>query len=276
MQARFSGSASWRELLASPTSASHVVQIYDAHDFLASAVAHFAAEGLRRGEAVLLYGTREHLAAIRGELLGSGVDLEAARRSGQLSLGDLHAALAAIAPHGPVDPALYDALAGGALEKVRSDGRFSAVRWWGEMSNLLYHHGDRKSALLAEKCGDALNRKHGAALLCSFLCDKFDSQGYHGMLDDMCAMHSHLIPASDYVRHRLAVNHAIAHVVGDIKGPLLQSLSSWKGPQCNLPSSQALLFWLRDALPEHFSAVLAHARAYETQERGAHSHVHVH
>lgn len=276
MQRSFTGSASWKELLASPPRPSHVVQIYDAHDFLASAVAHFAAEGLHRGEAVLLYGTREHLGAIEHRLAGAGVDIGAATHNGQLSLGDVQAALAAIAPLGPVDPALYDAVAGGLLEKACSDGRFCGVRWWGEMSSILYHHGNRKSALVAEKCGDALNTKHGAALLCSFLCDRFDAGGYGGMLEDMCCTHSHLIPAEDYVGHRLAVNRAVAEVVGEIEGPLLQSLSSWRGTQCNLPSSQALLFWLRETQPEHFHSVLARARAYQTNESGVHRHVHVH
>jgi hypothetical protein len=31
---------------------------------------------------------------------------------------------------------------------------------------------------------------------------------------------------------------------------------------CELPSSQALLFWPRDTLPESFDAVLARARFY--------------
>jgi len=274
MQRSFTGSASWKELLASPPRPSHAVQIYDAHDFLASAVGHFAAEGLQRGEAVLLYGTREHLGAIRGWLAGRGIDADAATRNGQLSLIDLQAALAAIAPLGSVEPARYDAVAGGVLEKAC--GRFSGVRWWGEMSSTLYHHGNRKSALVAEKCGDALNVKHGAALLCSFLCDKFDARSYDGMLEDICCTHSHLIPADDYVSHRLAVNRAVAEVVGEIEGPLLQSLSSWKGPQCNLPSSQALLFWLRQTQPEHFHTVLARARSYQTNESGVHRDVHVH
>jgi hypothetical protein len=92
----------------------------------------------------------------------------------------------------------------------------------------------------------------------------------------MCATHSHLIPADDYVQHRVAVNRAIAEVVGEIRGTLLQSLWSWQGPQCHLPSSQALLFWLRETLPEQFEAVLARARAYQTNECEGHPRVPAH
>jgi hypothetical protein len=262
----FSGNASWRALLASPPGSAHVVQIYDAHDFLASAVTHFAAEGLHRGEAVLLYGTGEHLRAVRSRLCGVGIDVDAAARNRQLALNDVHDAIAAVTPHGRLDPALLSGLAGSALEKVQSERRFSGLRWWGEMASTLYHRGERKGALLAEKCGEALNRKHGAALLCSFLCDGFDARGYAQLLKDMCCTHSHLIPADDYVRHRSVVNRAVADVVGDIQGTLLQSLTSWQGPQCSMPSSQALLFWLHETLPEQFDAVLERARANQTAE----------
>ena len=75
-----------------------------------------------------------------------------------------------------------------------------------------------------------------------------------------------MIPARDYVRHRLAVNRAVAEVVGEIRGPLLQSLLSWRDMRCDLPTSQALLFWLHDAVPDKFHSVLERARVYEAAE----------
>jgi hypothetical protein len=69
-----------------------------------------------------------------------------------------------------------------------------------------------------------------------------------------------VIPADDYVRHRLTVNQAIADVVGDIKGPMLQSLVSWSGAPSLMPSSQALLLWIKDHMPNQFEAVLVRAR----------------
>jgi hypothetical protein len=269
------GGASWRHALARPPRSSHFVQVYGSNDFLANAVAHFTCEGLVAGEAVLLYGTREHLAAITSRLRSTGLRLEDALQNGRLSLHDVHQALPLIAPHGSVDPVRYNALADPVLERLSSDPRFSGVRWWGEMASTLYHRGNREAALAAEECGDALNRKHGAILFCSFLCDSLDSHSYEAMLHDMCRTHSELIPVDDYAAHRLAVNRAIAEIVGDIDGALLQSLWSWKGPRCGLPSSQALLFWLQRTLPEKFPAVLARVRAYQAQTVEQ-SRVHIH
>ena len=134
------------------------------------------------------------------------------------------------------------------------------------MSDVLHQRGNTSAAIRDEELCDAVAKKHGAAIFCSLQCDRFDPAAYDGALKDVCCKHSHVIPAEDYVQHRLAVNRAIAEVVGEIKGPLLQSLLSWEGLSCELPSSQVLLFWLRDALPERFHDVLARAKAYQAQE----------
>lgn len=266
MQRSLSVNSSWQSVLTLPPRASHILQLYDSDDFLSAAVARFAAAGLSEGEVVLLTGTNGHLAGIERELRSAGVDVAGAVRNDQLILSDVEESLVQVVPQGRLEPARFDAVACGALENALCDGRFTGVRWWGEMTNTLHHRGHREAGLQAEKLGDAAARKYGATVFCSFLCDKFDSQGYDHILKDLCCIHSHVIPAADYVRHRLAVNRAIAEVVGDIRGTLLQSLTSWKGLACDLPSSQALLFWVREALPDKFEAVLERARTYETQE----------
>jgi hypothetical protein len=248
--------ASWQQLLEAPLPASHIVQLYESDDFLARAVALFAAEGLRRGEAVLLTGTPAHLAGIRGALGTLGVEAQAALRHGQLTLSDAGRAVDAALAAGMPDPEQFN------LGRLTADARFTGVRWWGEMSNLAQLRGNRRAGEAMEILGDRIAKKHGIRLFCSYLCDRFDPRAYDSHLHDLCVRHSHVIPAEDYVRHRIAVDRAIADVIGAIRGPLLQSLLTWKGLACDLPSSQAVLFWLRETLPEYFDAVLSRARAY--------------
>jgi hypothetical protein len=245
--------ASWKTLLAAPARASHILQIYDSEAFLTAAVAHFTAEGLARGEAVLLTGTKPHLAGIERRLRALDVDVQAATRSGQLLRSDAEQALR------DLDVSRFEAQADEALGRLAP---FQGARWWGEITSTLLQHGERETALRAERIADAAARKHGATVFCPHLCDRFDPQRYDDVLKDLCCIHSHVIPAEDYVAHRLAVNRAIADVLGDIEGTLLQSLASWQGLTCELPSSQAVLFWVREALPEHFEAVLERARLY--------------
>jgi hypothetical protein len=101
------------------------------------------------------------------------------------------------------------------------------------------------------------------AIFCSFLMDKFDAKIYEGPFGNVCRTHRHVIPAEDYARHRLTVNRAIAEVVGDIKGSLLQSLISWRCGDSLMPTSQAALLWVKEHLPQHFEPVLARARELE-------------
>lgn len=254
--------SSWRELLCAPAAGAHPVQIYDRLDFLASAVAHYAAEGLQRGEAVLLNGMPSNTDAVRASLRSRGIDADAAVRSGQLTIFDVRQGLGCMDAEGAVSEAGLHASLCDATEKARDGGRFTGARWWGELTNLLYQRGERDAALGVERVAGEAARDAGTAILCSFLGDRFDAAHYDG-LRSMCCAHTHVIPAEDYARHRLAVNRAIAEVVGELRGSAIQSLSSWKGLGCELPSSQALLFWLRETMPDRFEAVLASARAYQ-------------
>jgi hypothetical protein len=257
---------SWRELLSAPGRGSHVLQLYDSHDFLAVAVAHFATEGLRGGEAVMLSGTAQHLEGVRAALARNGVDAGAALRSGQLALSDVNEALDALTASGPLERAAFDAIVDDVCGRMHADRRFGGFRWWAEYANTVHLRGDEKTSLLIEDWAGAAAARHGTAIFCSALCDRFDARGYDGILRELCCSHTHVVPAEDYVVHRLAVNRAIADVIGEMKGSVLQSLASWKGLACELPSSQALLFWLRESMPEQFGAVLERARAIQPQE----------
>lgn len=267
MQAGFSANTSWRELLCAPPAAAHVLQLYDNDEFLVGAVAHFAAEGLKGGEAVLLSAAPEHAGRIRGAIVSAGVDVDSAARNGQLSLGDAHQQLALVMTGGSLDAGRFQSLCTGRLERLHAEERFSGVRWWGEVATTLLARGERAAGLAAEQLAGAAAKAFGATVFCSYPCDRYDASGYGEELKELCCVHSHVIPAEDYVRHRLAVNRAIAEVVGELKGSALQSLASWRGLTCSLPSSQALLFWLREAMPECFEAVLERARRHHAEDR---------
>ena len=104
----FTCNSSWRELLAAPAPGSHIVQIYDRGDFLAAAVAHFAGEGLQRGEAVLLTGTKEHTGEIHRLLASRGVDAEAATRDGRLFVAEVLSGLDFLLSDGVLDSVRFD------------------------------------------------------------------------------------------------------------------------------------------------------------------------
>jgi hypothetical protein len=255
--------ASWQSLLATPDRPAHMVQLCESDEALAHGAAYFVAAGIERGEAIVLTGTQPHLAGIRRALAASGIDAEAAERNGQITAGDAHQAVEAVTVDGLPDRARFEAVAGEVLARVSADTRFPGVRWWGEMSNVYHALGNRRGMLLDEEIGDAIARAHGVSLLCTFQCDRLDPASYDGLLQEVCRRHSHVIHADDYPRHRVAVNRAIAEVIGNFGSAELQSLFAWKGmAACDLPSSQAVLFWLRETMPGHFREVLEKTRQH--------------
>ena len=253
---------SWQDVLRAPPRPAHIVQICDNDDVLVEGAGYFVSEGLDAGEAVILTGTQDHMNGIRRVLRSRGANPDIYERRGQLVFTDAEEAVNYVLEGNVPDRARFEALAASVMEPLYNDTRWAGLRWWGEMSNVFNKRGLETAVLHDEEIGDGICRKYGLRLMCSFQCDRFDPQNYNGCLQEVCARHTHVIPAEDYALHRVAVNRAVSDVLGEIKGAALQSLLSWKALRCEMPSSQAVLFWLRDTMPEYLPAVLARARAY--------------
>ncbi len=263
--------ASWRKLLAEPGDDGHIVQLYQDDDFYGEAISHFAAEGLVRGESIILVATKPHWQNISSRLRAKGLDLEALFRYGQLTLLDADDTLPKFMAGNDPDGSIFKPLAKQTIARARADGRFPRVRWWGEMVNVLYVNGNPRGSSRLEEFFDEVAHEEQIAIFCSFLMDKFDPQIYDEAFGNVCRTHSHVIPAEDYAHHRITVNRAVADVIGDIRGPLLQSLVSWQGAASLMPASQALLLWIREHQPAQFAAVLERARELDF---GAARHAH--
>jgi hypothetical protein len=257
---------SWKKLLAEPGDDGHIVQLYQDDDFYGEAISHFAAEGLVRGESIILVATQPHWRNISGRLRGKGLDVDALFRHGQLTLLDADETLPKFMRGNSPDGSIFKPLAKQTIAKARAGGKYPRVRWWGEMVNVLHVEGNARGSNRLEEFFDEVAHEEQIAIFCSFLMDKFDPKIYDEAFGNVCTTHSHVIPADDYVHHRLTVNRAVADVIGEIRGPTLQSLVSWSGMPCHMPSSQALLLWIREHLPERFPQVLARARELELAE----------
>ena len=56
----------WEHVLADASPHDHIVQLYQDHDFLKSAVCLFIGAGLRNGDRIILFPTLSHWNAFRG------------------------------------------------------------------------------------------------------------------------------------------------------------------------------------------------------------------
>jgi hypothetical protein len=251
----------WCDLLANAAAPDHIVQLYQDEQFLSRAVCRFAVSALAHGEGVILVPTSEHWNALRPRLEAEGVDTEAAKAGGQLTVVDADQLLPEFMRGSMPDAPLFMGLAAETIAKARGGDRFTKVRWWGEMVNVLWEQGNVAGSMGLEDQFHQLAREQDIAIFCSFLMDNFNGEVHTRMLPRLGQNHSHLIPVEDYSRLERAVADALREAVGPVEaGVLEKQLLGNKPAPLNVPRPQALLMALREALPLVGDTVLQRSR----------------
>jgi hypothetical protein len=258
-------SESWDRVVANAVPCDHIVQLYQDQDFLNRAVCRFAGAALANGEGIILVPTLTHWNAIRPRLEAEGVDVEAARKRGQLTVIDADECMPHFMRDAMPDAPVFLGLAGDVIGKARAGGRYQKVRWWGEMVNVLWERGDVAASMNLEDQFDQLATKHDVAIFCSFLMDNFNGDVHAHMLPRLGTNHSHLIPVEDYARLGRAVAEALRETVGPDEARVLESrlLSDYR-PPFEMPRAQVLLLALRQVLPTLADPVLQRSRKLYT------------
>jgi hypothetical protein len=248
--------------LANAAPREHMVQLYQDQEFLNRAVCRFAGAALANGEGIILVPTLTHWNAIRPRLEAEGVDVNAARQRGQLTVVDADELLPRFMQGAMPDSPLFLGLAADVVAKARGGGQYQKVRWWGEMVNVLWERGDVAASMNLEDLFDQLAHKHDIAIFCSFLMDNFDGEVHAHMLPRLGTNHSHLIPVEDYARLERAVANALRDAVGPDEAHALESrlLAQYQAP-FNMPRAQALLLALRQVLPTMADTILQRSRS---------------
>jgi hypothetical protein len=250
----------WDGVLANAGPSEHIVQLYQDQEFLNRAVCRFAGAAIANGEGIILVPTLAHWNAFRPRLEAEGVDVEAARERGQLTVVDADELLPRFMRDGMPDSPVFLGLAADVIRRARA-GRYKTVRWWGEMVNVLWERGDVAASMKLEDLFDQLGDEQGVALFCSFLMDNFNGEVHTHMLPRLGTNHSHLVPVEDYARLERAVADALRETVGADEARVLENrlLSDYRQP-FDMPRGQALLLALRQFVPAVADPVLLRSR----------------
>jgi hypothetical protein len=252
---------SWESVLAHATPHDHIVHLYQDQNFLNRVVCRFAAAALANGEGLILVPTLAHWEEFRPRLAAEGVDIKGAQQSGQLTVVDADELLPRFMGRALPDGPMFLGLAGEIIARTRAAGRFTNVRWWGEMVNVLWERGDVAASMNLEDLFDQVSRERNVAVFCSFLMDNFNGDVHAHMLPRLGDNHSHLIPVEDYGRLEAAVADALREVVGPDEAIVLKDrLLSQYQPPFKMPPAQALLLALRQTLPTMADDVLQRSR----------------
>jgi hypothetical protein len=247
----------WDPVLAHAGPTEHIVQLYQDEDFLNRAVCRFAGAALATGEGVILVPTPAHWKAFRPRLEAEGVDVKAAQERGQLTVVDGEELLPRFMRNAMPDSPVFFGLAADVIARARSGGRYSKVRWWGEMVNVLWERGDVAASMNLEDMFDQLAHQHDIAIFCSFLMDNFDGEVHTHMLPRLGENHSHLIPVQDYACLESAVAAALYETFGPDEARILEAklMSQYQAPFI-MPRAQILLLALRQVFPTVADRVL--------------------
>ena len=176
----------------------HMVQFYEAEEFLISAVGDLLAGSLRAGSTVVVVGTAAHRDEFLAYLARAGVDLEAVRASGQLAFHDARQLLDRFMVDGMPDADRFQDSVGVLVREAIALRPRARLRAYGEMVDLLWSEGRIDAAIRLEELWNELGRAHTFSLLCAYRMSHFADSDQAGPFERVCAAHTHVEPAESY------------------------------------------------------------------------------
>lgn len=185
--------ALWSDLLDHADVGEHLVQLYGEDDqLLARNVSRYMAEGLRRGDGLVMIATFEHSAAVRRYLGEECPEVSAGLESGRLVFLDARATLDRFLVDGEPNRERFEQVVGGVLRVVRSHSSTGRIRAFGEMVALLWAEGRPDAAIRLEDYWNELLRDGGFSLFCAYPFDILSRDANLEGLEAVLHRHSHL------------------------------------------------------------------------------------
>jgi len=173
------------------TSPRHAVQFYGNEQSLFDTVAGFLGEGLVARQTAIVIATEAHRGGIQDALSGRLLDVERARRGGDLVVLDARELMDTFIVCDEPNPELFDYNVGLVFEQALKVGARGLIRAYGEMVDVLWKEGRTDAAIRVEMLWNRLAAKYGFALLCGYAMGNFFKQA--DQLETVCSQHSHVI-----------------------------------------------------------------------------------
>jgi signal transduction histidine kinase/ActR/RegA family two-component response regulator len=174
----------------------HFVQFYEADVFLLDSLSGFIRAGLDAGDACIIVATEAHREGLDERLRAFGLDVAAARESGQFVALDAAETLSKFMVDGLPDPVPFNEVIGGLIASV-AGGR-PRVRAFGEMVALLWAEGNQAAAIRLEELWNDLGKTHPFSLFCAYPMHGFGGEQFAEPLANVCTTHSRVIPAESF------------------------------------------------------------------------------
>ncbi|MBA3766842.1 MAG: MEDS domain-containing protein [Acidobacteria bacterium] len=174
----------------------HFVQFYETDPYLMDSLSGFIGIGLSEGDACIVVATNAHREGLEERLQACGLDMIAARASGQYVSLDAAACLSKFMVDGAPATERFNELIQGIILQAAVGQR--RVRIFGEMVMLLWAEGNHNAAIRLEELWNDLHKTHPFLLFCAYSINSFDGEALAAPLSHVCIAHARVIPAESY------------------------------------------------------------------------------
>ena len=256
-------SLTWGQLIER-TERRHFVHFYGADDeALSRNVALYLAEGLLRGDGLLVVASPAHYAAFRRDLAQGSERVQSALHQNEIHFVPAAELLEQFCAAGEPDADQFETLVTAALQNARGARPFRNVRVYGEMVGLLWTAGQRASARRLEGFWNRLLVSQRFDLYCAYPIDVFSEEFQLGGIDGILCGHTHLVPTAVDGSLGDALEQAMREVLGArMEGLQALMKENFRPAWAAVPKSEAVILWLRNNLPEEAPEILHRARRY--------------
>jgi signal transduction histidine kinase len=178
----------------------HSVQFYEHDSLFLDALTKLIGTTLMAGDLVVVVATPTHREGLADRLKARGLDLEVSAQLGRYCAFDAAETLSGFMVNGSLNSALFHSFVNYILSSVRptAEGNRPRVVFFGEMVSLLCAGGNIDAALKLERLWNELARSHSFQLYCAYPMQVFNQGSHNQAFLDLCAEHTHVIPAEDY------------------------------------------------------------------------------
>ncbi|HEU5304893.1 MAG TPA: MEDS domain-containing protein [Gemmatimonadales bacterium] len=248
-------------LLDNPEPTQHIVQLYGTDEqLLIRSLARYLAEGLHRGDSLLVIATPEHKESVFLQLRQDRAYPKAVLE-GRLVFLDAHSTLSQVLLDGHPDWQRFESVLGAAVRDAQERAGHGGVRTYGEMVGLLWSEGRFSAAALLEKYWNSLLARSNLSLFCAYPIDIFGDEFRMEAVDQLMCAHTHMLPVDD------ALESALNRAMDEVLGPRMDGLrglmkANYRPTWAVVPRSEAIILWLRNNLPGSADAILELARRY--------------
>jgi hypothetical protein len=240
------------------------VQLYRAGEpSLAQNVGLYLAEGLKRGDGVLVIAAPEHTALFRNHLEQQGIDVASARENRQLVMWDAQETLAQFLVDGQPDWHKFEAAIQVGIRQLPAANRDTGLRAYGEMVGILWQNRQFAAAVRLEQFWNRLLEQAAFSLYCAYSIDIFGQDFHVGNLDGVLCTHTHLIPTEPNGNLEAALNRALDEILGADAEPLRVLIKKSDLPgRAVMPNAETMVMWLKNHLPARADAIVQRARQH--------------